>query len=252
MKSPVEYSRELNWWFKQCLSYSPAVSRKRSVKSIDSIVDGFNHDQSARYEQLNKRYQLDGWLQLCNRSEYLENLYLLDLLNQHIGYVNTDGVGLDIGCRNFSHLPALSAFAPHPWYGVELDAHVRYWGGCTRRAYGEWMAKQREGSCYIARSLLEVEGQYSFISWVLPFVMKTPLQRWGLPTRFFQPKQLLEKACSLLTDDGVMLIVNQGVEEAEAQQRLFSILKIKAEPLGELDSVFSPFRNARYGWLAGR
>lgn len=252
MKLFAEYSRELNWWLKQCLSYSPALRRKLCIKSSDTVVEGFSRDQLVRYQQLNESYALDDWPRLCSRIEFIENLYLLDLLDQHVGVVKTDGVALDIGCRNFSHLPALSAFMRQSWYGVELDANARYWNSYTRRAYGEWMAKQREGCRYIPGSLLKVEGSYIFISWILPFVVEAPLQRWGLPARFFQPEQLLAKACSLLANDGVMLIVNQGAEEAEVQQRLFSMLKIEAEPLGELDSLFSPFRNTRFGWLVRR
>jgi len=253
MQRPSEYSRKLNWWLKQCFSYSPTLKNKRSIKSLNGVTKQFSTAQRQCFDQLNHRYSLDDWAQLCNRTEFIENLYLLDLLDQHIGEVSVDemvdGMGLDIGCRNFSHLPALSAFMPRRWAGVELDAHARYWNGFTRRAYGEWMVKQREECRYIAGSLLDVEGSFCMISWVLPFVSEAPLQRWGLPARFFQPQLLLEKACSLLASGGEMFVVNQGEREAEAQQKLFDAVQVKVETLGKIDSVFSPFKHSRYGWL---
>ena len=249
MKPFSEYSRELNWQLKNFLRYSPALKHRSSINTTDTIIAQFNVAQQQRMSELQQHYRLDDWVKLCNRTEYIENLYLLDLLDQHLDNAISNGSGLDIGCRSFSHLPALSAFVTHAWHGVELDAHARYWNGYTRRAYGEWMAQQRSGSQYIAGSLLQVEGRFNTISWLLPFVVEAPLQRWGLPARYFQPQQLLEKACSLLADDGVMMVINQGERESDVQQALFETVSVKAESLGRVDSVFSPFKQPRYGWM---
>jgi len=252
MKPIAEYSRELNWQLKNFLCYSPALKHRSCINTADNIIGRFSVAQQQRLNELQQHYRLDDWPQLCNRTEYVENLYLLDLLDQHLDRAIPKGIGLDIGCRSFSHLPALSAFAPHAWHGVELDAHARYWNGYTRRAYGEWTAQQRSGSHYIADSLLQVQGCFNTISWLLPFVVEAPLQRWGLPARYFQPQRLLEKASSLLADDGVMMIINQGEHEADVQQALFDTVSVKAEPLGRIDSVFSPFKQPRYGWVVHR
>lgn len=247
------YSRELSWQLKTFLNYSPTLKKKRGIRKPHKLFLGFDPEKRQRLEQLKQHYQLDDWPDLCNRTEYIENLYLLDVLDQHVSHSPmsnspNNGTGLDIGCRNFSHLPALSAFAPCPWHGVELDANARYWNGYTRCAYGKWMAKQREGCSYIPGSLLEIKGNYSYIVWILPFVFPQPLEQWGLPSRFFQPLELLHQAWKLLSDDGVMLIVNQGEQEAEEQQKLFTTLGIKAKSLGEVSSLFSPFSKVRYGW----
>ena len=252
MKPIAEYSRELNWQLKNFLRYSPPLKHRSCIKTADSIIGQFNVAQQQRLTELQQNYLLDDWPQLCNRTEYIENLYLLDLLDQHLDSKILKGSGLDIGCRSFSHLPALSVFARHEWHGVELDAHARYWNGYTRRAYGEWMAQQRCGSHYIADSLLQVQGRFNTISWLLPFVVEAALQRWGLPARYFQPQPLLEKACSLLADDGVMIIINQGEHEADVQQVLFETVLVKVGQLGRVDSVFSPFKQPRYGWLVRR
>jgi hypothetical protein len=46
-----------------------------------------------------------------------------------------------------------------------------------------------------------------------------------------------------------MLIVNQGENERDLQVAMFEKLGIKAKPLGRLESIFSPYRKPRYGWL---
>jgi hypothetical protein len=249
MNPITSLSCELAWQLKNTLRYSPVLKHKHTVAQPDALLRSLSPPQTQRLALLQPHYSLADWSLLCTTGEYVENLYLLDLLHQHLGTGKNRGAGLDIGCRNFSHLPALSAFIQGPWTGVELDAHARYWDGYTRRAYGEWMARQRQGSKYIADTLLHVEGSYQTIVWILPFVLPEALAYWGLPARYFQPRELLHKAWSLLDNNGMMLIVNQGEYEAEAQQLLFDQLHIEATALGAISSVFSPFKRTRFGWL---
>ncbi len=246
-------SRELSWQCKSLLRYTPRLRAKRGVRQLDAVTGKFSSDGMHRFGELQERYALSDWASLCSAGEFVENLYLLDLLDRTLDCAlerpTASGAGLDIGCRNFSHLPALSAFFAADWIGVELDANARYLNGLTRRAYGEWMARQRPGCRYAAGSLLEVQHKVDLIVWILPFVLPAPLRHWGLPDRFFQPQALLQHAVSLLSDKGVMLVVNQGMTEAEAQQALFSEAGYAATPLGELHSVFSPFQQRRFGFL---
>lgn len=244
--------RELRWQLKQLCRYSPALSRKGGLRNADAFLASLTAAQQQNLAHLQQRYPLRDWPRLCDAREYRENLTLLDILDQHLPPLHSPAVGLDIGCRNFSYLPALSAYSAHPWHGVELDAHVRYWNGFTRRAYGEWMARQRSACRYIAGSLLDVKGSYDCIVWLLPFVVEEPLAAWGLPRRFFQPEPLLQHAFALLKPGGLMLVVNQGEGEAEVQQDLFIQGKIPARSLGELHSVHSPFRKQRFGWLIAK
>jgi hypothetical protein len=243
------YSHEFVWQLKNALRYSPTLKRKGGLCDHKVLLRTLQPQQTQRLALLQQHYSLDDWPQLCTAGEYIENLYVLDLLHQHLGTAKQHGAGLDIGCRNFSHLPALSAFTQGSWTGVELDAHARYWNGFTRRAYGEWMARQRAGSRYIQDTLLHIDGGYQTIVWILPFVLPDALLYWGLPPRFFQPLALLQQAWQLLSPHGVMLIVNQGNHEADVQQQLFAQLHIPATALGVLSSVFSPFKKTRLGWI---
>lgn len=242
-------TRELSWQTKSLLSYSPALSSKQGIRNLAKVTETLSEEAQHRFRELRETYQLGDWAKLCTRSEYIENLYLLDLLDRHIGKPLEIDKGLDIGCRNFSHLPALSAFCPTTWLGIELDANARYLNGLSRRAYGEWMARQREDCRYVAGSLLDLQESVDLIVWTLPFVVRGPLRQWGLPDRFFQPKALLHHAVSLLRDSGLMLIVNQGETEAEAQQELCAEAGMSIDRLGNWNSVFSQFHQPRIAFL---
>lgn len=158
---------------------------------------------------------------------------------------------VQVGCRNFSYLPALHAFRSIPWSGVELDAYARYWSGVTRAAYAQTLARHYFGCRYHAGSLLEVEGSYDLIIWFLPFVVVDTLTAYGLPRRFFAPEKLLSKAYELLSPGGTLFIVNQGRIEYEEQQRLCREGGFHFITLGEVVSPFSPFHQPRFaGTLA--
>jgi hypothetical protein len=244
-----QFARELSWQSKSVLRYSPALGSKRGIRNTDQVTSCFSPAALNRLQELQEIYALHDWPQLCNATEYVENLYLLDLLDHYVEPLLVKGKGMDIGCRNFSHLPALSAFNSAGWIGVELDAHARYLNGFTRRAYGEWMASQRAQCQFVAGSLLEVREEVSLIVWILPFVLPEPLQHWGLPDRFYQPEALLKHAVSLLRETGVMLVINQGEEEFCAQQNLFAQAGLSAISLGEVNSEFSHFRQPRFASL---
>ncbi len=104
-------------------------------------------------------------------------------------------------------------------------------------------------SRYFVGSLLDRQERYSLMTWWLPFVTPEPLRSWRLPQRYFQPQTLLVHAWSQLTPGGLLFIVNQGGREDAAQRRLLDQANISASSMGELSSIFSPYRRKRYGWL---
>ena len=244
----AELRRELDWRLQNAFTLSAPVIKRR-LKNTHVVVRDFTPVQTARYTTLAQDYDLAHWPAVCNAHEYRLNLYILDLLDQHLPRATRGGRGLDIGASAWPYLPALLSFTGTPWDGVELDAHRRYWSLSTRRAHADFMRRLCADCRYVSGSLLDVRGRYNRITWFLPFISPVPLHAWGLPQRFFQPLALLRHACSLLEDGGVMLIVNQGERERAAQAGLFSEAGLHGRELGELHSVFSPFQQPRYGWL---
>lgn len=244
----AELRRRFDWWLQNRLTGSAPVL-KRHLASLAQLEAALAPAQQARYRELAARYPLAGWPAVCTRREALINLWVLDVLDRH---VPRPGAGrcLDIGAGGWSYLPALASFAGAVWDGIELDAHRRDWTLATRRGYAEHMLRLAPDCRYLTGSLPELDGRYAGIAWFLPFITPAAFAASRLPRTEFRPPVLLDHAWSLLAPGGALFVVNQGEGEAAVQGTLFDTAGIAAVPLGELASVFTPFRVARYGWLA--
>jgi hypothetical protein len=206
-----------------------APTAQRRLRALESATGGF-----ARWR--------------CSRVEWRESLYVLDLLHQLLPSALPAGRGLDVGAKNGCTLPGLATAFPRGWDLVELDAHRRYLWGSTRRAYGERLARDFEGCRFIAGNVLDQPGPWAVVTWFLPFLTPAPLEAWGLPRRFLEPERLLKHVVERLVPNGVLLVINQGEAEASLQAALFRKLGCRAEALGRVESVLSPFSRPRFGF----
>ncbi|MDH5190447.1 MAG: hypothetical protein OEW89_04280 [Gammaproteobacteria bacterium] len=241
-----DWIRQFEWHIKNNLTFSLPVF-KTPVGLAQIIVD-LSPEQIQQLDKLKSKYDISVWGNVCTQREWLENLYILDICDRYIGNNNTE-IALDIGSKNWSYLPALTAFTSNPWHGVELDAYRRYWNLSTRKAYAAYMMKNCSQCKYFSGSLTGLHGQYSLITWFLPFVKPEPLRYWGLPDHYFEPEKLLNHAWQLLAPGGIMFIMNQGQEEAEIQNRLLDTENLETQFLGEITSQFNPYKQPRFGWL---
>lgn len=223
-----------------------APAWKRPVRSFERLLATLPLEGRRRAEALAASHDLGRWPELLTAVELREDLYLLDVLVQHLPGVT--GPGLDVGSRNGANLPALHAFAPGPWDLVEVDAHRRYLDLSTRRAHGERMAGAFPGCRYVAASVTSLEGTYGLVTWFLPFVREPALRAWGLPRRFFAPEALFRHVIERVAPGGALLIVNQGEAERDAQRALFAGLGLTPTELGLIESPLSPFRRPRFGF----
>lgn len=247
---PHAQARWLAWRLRNAWRWSPPVWCR--PRALTSLLNTLPVAVRPFAEALAGRYALKGWERACDAQGFRESLYVLDVLDRYAGTADATQRGLDIGCKNGCYLPGLQAWSGGPWDGVELDAHRRYWTLATRRAHGEWVAHALPGCRYLAGDLLDLRGDYGFITWFLPFLHAAPLREWGLPDRFLMPRRLLDHAWTLLTPGGCLLVINQGEHEAEQQANLFQQAGITARALGRIESPLSPFQRARYGFMARR
>jgi hypothetical protein len=242
-----ELIRKAHWYLRNTLTLS-APLYKNVLSKPGQLIDTLSETAQQRYEDLQRQYRIESWNLACERDEYLESLYILDLCDRHLT-IPTQGPCLDVGSKRWSYLPGLHSFAPHPWDGIELDPHRRLWNLVTRGHYGQTMARDFPKCHYLTGSVQQLQKQYTLITWFLPFVSREPLMAWGLPAQYFQPQQLLQHTWDLLQPGGQLFIMNQGAREAELQQALFDDLHIPVVTLGEMKSEFTPYRITRFGWL---
>ena len=182
-----------------------------------------------------------------------ESEYVYNLLDKYfpIDYQNNLSV-LDIGSKNWSYVMGEYNYFKNKsdnlfLDGVELDAYRLYYNFYSRYEVAKAYIKGLEQVKYYPENLLNINKKYDYIIWLLPFVTEYPLNRWGLPKKFFMPQTLLEHAHSILTNK--MLIINQTQEEYEIQENLLKNLGIKYEKFGEIIVDNSPYVNKRFGYI---
>ena len=244
------WQREFDWLIQNRISFSAPVI-KTCVHRWSDFSGSQLEDARTRLQQLRTLYSIETWPSFCTWNELQLSLFYLDLLDQHAKQLPpaTKPPQLDIGCKNWSYLPALQAFRPGQWLGIEIDAHRRDLSLATRKAYGEYMAMNCGSARYQVGSLLDLAGQYAFITWFLPFVLPHPQSAQRIPDRFFQPEILFQKAWSLLANHGCLWIINQGEQETEAQRALLEETAADVTFLGTMESPFNLFKQPRFGWL---
>ncbi len=203
-------------------------------------------------EALGSRYDLSLLLHACGPSELAESMAALEVLDRWLPDTLPVGPGLDVGARNAANLGGLATAWPHGWDAVERDAHRRYWNTTTRRAFGEAMAGSFPRCRYLAGDVRDLTSRYSVVTWLLPFVTEGAHRAWGLPGTLFEPVRVLRHVWKRVGEGGVLLVVNQGEEESEAQGRLFVEAGIRAEALGRVVSVLTPYTRERWAWRARR
>lgn len=169
---------------------------------------------------------------------------------------------LDAGSKNFSYAQAIHAilrfageFKEDPAFevtGVELDAYRRYADGYTRAAYAQAFCQPLSDVHYQIGDIFTQTDSYTIISHFLPFLSPDPLLKWGLPLRYFQPARLLIHLCSLLQPGGLLIIINQGEWEAQAQRELIETAGppgLAIDFIGQLPDSFIDYRYPRFAWM---
>ena len=203
-------------------------------------------------KQLVEKYNL---IELKNNStclNYLENLYMTDVLDRflEVDFESELNV-LDIGCKNWFYAKGeYFFFKKHcdklKLDGIELDANRVYSNFYSRKEVAKYYTKGLGGVNYISGDFLNHSDKYDYIVWILPFVFERPLVKWGLPMKYFKPKEMLIHAYDSLKEGGKIFIINQGEDEFEAQKALCGELQISYNAIGIVESGFFSCKHKRY------
>lgn len=204
-------------------------------------------------DEYNNEYNLKKIKNNSTKRNYLETLYTIDILKKtfNLNSIKESAKILDIGSKNWFYAQGeYSYFAKHikniELTGVELDGYRVYADFYSRKDYAEYYIKNLKNTKYLVDNLMNINEEYDYITWFLPFVAEAPLINWGLPLSEFQPEILLKKAYSLLKPNGKMLIVNQGISEFEIQKDLLNKLSIPYDEIGKIESDFLEYQNERF------
>lgn len=261
----------LHFALRNFLSWTPG--HYRETPAGPSCWQGFDPKDMAQAQALLSRYSLDTLPNRAARARVLETLTYLDWLDrmsqtcpgwfaalaQHSESPEYTFRWLDVGAKNWAYGEALSSFITQRigldfhLDGLELDPHRRYINGHTRgQAARKFMAAVPQAA-YHEGDIRHWRQSTTVASLFLPFVFEEPHLAWGLPLDYFDPPAMLAHVLALLQPGGLLIIVNQGEAEAEAQERLLrqaqNTCPLEIQALGPLAAPFMQYRYPRFGWV---
>lgn len=232
-----------------------SFSRKNYSEKNESKENLFSDNSLIQKEQeLFNKYDLAELKNNSTRLNYLENLHLLDLLDKHFPITPQENLKiLDIGCKNWFYAKGEYFFFKKycenlNMDGVEIDTKRLYSNFYTRGEVAKFYIKGLDNVNYISGDFLNLKTKYNYIVWILPFIIKEPLLKWGLPLNYFKPEEMLLHAVNSLEQNGKLLIINQGEEEYSEQKRFCKKLNIRYKEIGEIKSDFIEYKK-RYAIL---
>ena len=222
----------------------------------DSLRD---HPASDRIRDLEGRYDLAPLKARSRLRTYLENLYLLDLLEAaHRGWTGNYGeaaIGIDAGCKNFFYAFGLFRFLERfrihgtrkiTLTGYEIDAYRVYTDLRSRADHARGYASFLPGTRFVAGDFLDAPGPADLVTALFPFVTKTPHLAWGLPLDRLHPLAFFAHALKILTPGGVLVTAAQGEKEFDAHLAILRRLKVEPALAERFESQVLAFKNDRY------
>ncbi len=241
----------IDFFLRQHLNFS----RKNYYEKNEEKEGLFAKQKALEREKfLFEKYNLNYLKSNSTRQNYLENLYIIDLLDKYLSIYFKENLSiLDIGCKNWFYAKGEYFFFKKYCKnlvldGIELDSNRLYLDFYSRAEVAKFHIKGLEGVNYFEKNFLHHNEKYDYIIWILPFVVEEPHVKWGLPKKFFQPEEMLMHAYKSLKENGRIFIINQGKAEYEVQKILCKKPGIPFESSDNVESDFLTYK-PRYSIL---
>jgi hypothetical protein len=206
-----------------------------------------------------KDYHLDQLKHVLSTGNYYENIFYIHMLDETftlLKRVLPDRiVCADIGTSHWFYVQALWSF--YTWYqtneprrvsleGYEVDAFRIYSDFHSRFDHALTNINETPGIQFITEGFKPILSHFDIITLFFPFVFKKDTLEWGLPSRYHNPDLLLQNAWKSLKPGGVLMIVNQGIDEHTAQIMMCEKLGITPAVKLHIDPLLFKYDYERY------
>jgi hypothetical protein len=231
-QNAVEYPlRQLIKWRRGAPQF-PNESKKRLFNHLagDTRIEAENIEKGLR-----KRYHLETLRVHSTADHYRVNLFYLDMLDKAF---SQDSLLLpetlhaaDVGASDWFYLPGFHGFLR--WWNTSTPRNIQLTGyeADAYRVYGNLFSRfdcahahmqGLENVHYVPKGFASQPARFHCITLFFPFVFLKDHLIWGLPRGKFKPAELLDRVLESLVSKGVLLIVNQGEKEHDAQKDLLA------------------------------
>jgi hypothetical protein len=226
----------------------------------------------ATADRLLETYHLQRLFYHSRAENYRENLFYLELLEsalQRVRAVLPPVVNAaDIGPSQWFYVQALYGLLK--WWqpvaggklseegravtlsGYEADAYRVYWDLYSRYDYALAHLRGLAEAHYQPRPFERQTGAFQFATLLFPFVFLRDHLKWGLPRPMFAPEQLLEQVWASVAPGGMLVVVNQGEAEHDAQRSLLQTAGIPVTVAFCHESLLFQYDLLRYVLVARR
>jgi len=206
MESMHSFRNELGFWARRKIRFSRGGYSEQNQAQLPSEAMG-----------LAKKYALEPSFPHLSQDSILKNLSTL-LWLEEMGINRISDSILEVGCQDFSRLPALRAyFSPnHPHIlGIELDAYPILQGFHSRKDKAEYFCSLAPKSEYRCQDFFTFREPHSLVLSFYPFVSLHPALAWGLPSRYGDATQWVQAFERNLKPKGFLFVVHQGKWEED-------------------------------------
>lgn len=204
-------------------------------------------------------YHLESFFNTSTVDNYCENLFYLEMLEKGMATAKVnlpDSIQVaDIGSSSWFYVQALASFLK--WWnterereyfleGYEIDAFRVYQDLYSRYDHAIANIRQLKKVVYYPQGFKTRNNYYDLALMFFPFIFPTDHLEWGLPGGCFDPMGLLNQAWASLKTGGVLLVVNQGQMEFEAERNMIRQLGVEPATVYQHNSLFYSYEIPRF------
>jgi len=204
------------FWYRlgERLRWSRGIYREQPAVRLPELTEGQQTKIAVLRHKFTVRYE-----RYCEAQTALKSYEYLDILDQAWtawGQPRPSGLVIhDVGSSNFWYARVLQTFfRPSSLTGVEVEGYRIYANGYSRWDYARGYVQGLPRTSFVVANYAAYDQRADVVTAWYPFVTSLPVLAWRLPLALLTPRTLFSRIASNLTPDGLLVIVNQGAEEA--------------------------------------